>query len=370
MKTLTKPFPAKHLWVLAALLGVWPMAAFAQEENILEMEQLQAQVDVMLEEMTELQNYRLCGEQGMVYLPEDNRADADGCVNPAPANTEAPLPPPTILGGALAPTAKSFKLSTAPLTKGEENIPLKNISKPAPIQKLEVDIPTVKPVKTLPKDAPKTAEIPAIEADYPSDRVKALVEMAVAQALAGADQANVAEGGVIQPDPAVLKAPLADVQPSVQQSTSPSAQNIQGAAQGVLVPSCADGEFLTVSGGEVVCRRAASAGKMACPPAVLRIYVDWHDQHIHFHMPYTPHGQTQTAQEQSDIVKAECNNGKYLMTEITRNECGGNACKEGRRPAYSMTFYCRKDKTDRCYAMQKGKLVNHTYTESYINKQY
>lgn len=365
--------------MLLLLIGTTalPAAAFAQAENILEMEQLQAQVDVMLEEMSELQNYRFCGEQGKVFLPDDSRADDDGCVSPAPANIEPPLQAPAIARGDLAPTAQSFKLGAAPKAAGDENIPLKSIgqsSKAAAIQKLDVDIPAPKPAKAAQTAAPKapSADIPPIAADFPNDRVKALVEMAVAQALAGAEQANVAEGGVIQPDPAVLNAPLANVQPSLQEeaatptTASPPPQN----AQGALVPSCAEGEFLTVVGGEVVCRRAASAGKMACPPAVLRIYVDWHDQHIHFHMPYTPHGQTQTAQEYSDVVKAQCNNGTYEMTEITRNECGGNVCKEGRRPAYSMTFYCRKDKTDRCYAKQKGRLVNHTFTESYINKQY
>jgi len=291
---------------------------------------------------------------------------ADGCVKPAPANVAPPLAAPAIAGGDIAPTAKSFKLDTQPKGKSGENIPLKSMGKPtknpAPIQKLGVSLPDDNPVldaapiaDSLEPAAP-VAEIPPINADYPSDRVRALVEMAVAQALAG--QGAEDNGSIVQP-----KAP--DVQPAIQRG----AENVPPAPSG-LIPSCGEGEFLTVNGGEVVCRRAASAGKMACPPAVLRTYVDWHDQHIHFHVPYTPHGQTQTTQENSDVVKVECNNGKYKMLEITRNECGGNVCKEGRAPAYSMTFYCHKDKTDRCYAKQNGRIVNHTYSESYINKQY
>lgn len=351
----------------------------------MEMEQLQAQVDVMLEEMAELQGYRFCGEQGLVYEPNAANADEGGCV--APELEQPTLEAPRIVGGELAPTAKSFKLGANPKgTKGGENIPLKSISaaanptaspsapKPAQskgrnLQSISMDMNRAQPVDAIdqdPAEMPRAVEaVPALEADYPSDRVRALVEMAVAQALEGAQQGP---DGIIQAPDSVRNAPIANARPSMNAKNDP-AMPVQK-AQGALIPSCADGEFLTVMGGEVVCRRAAAAGKMACPPAVLRTYVDWHDQHIHFHVPYTPHGQERTTQENSDILKVKCDNSVYKMVEITRNECGGGTCQEGRKPAYSMTYYCNQDKTKRCYAKQNGHLVNHTYSSSYINKQY
>lgn len=385
MKTLTKRQNFTFCSAIFASLLMLSPLAHAQNEsgvNPLEMEQLQAQVDVMLEEMSELQGYRICGEQGFVFDPNSADADADGCVQPV--QTQPTLEAPRIVGGELAPTAKTFKLSANPKgSKRGESIPLKSISGAATgsantqspgasLKTISMEMDRADPIQTTngidqdPAQMPRAVEaVPALEADYPSDRVRALVEMAVAQALKGAENP---QGGVIQAPESTRNAPLADVKPTMGGKNAQT-MPVQS-AQGALIPSCSDGEFLTVMGGEVVCRRAAAAGKMACPPAVLRTYVDWHDQHIHFHIPYTPHGQVRTAQENSDIIKVECNNSVYKMVEITRNECGGGTCQEGRKPAYSMTYYCNQDKTKRCYAKQNGHLVNHTYTSSYINKQY
>ncbi len=327
--------------------------AYADVGKTMELEQLQAQVDVMSEEMAELQGYRICGEQGMIYDPNATNTDSNGCLKqqkvipPRKAATHKPAAP-------MAPTARTFTLpppvmanSSAPLNpKKAHAVPLNQLTKPTP--------PTMSatPIVAKVESTEEKASIPHIPASYPSEKVKALVEMAVAQALGGVKTSS--SGEVIVPE----------VKPTIEETVK------DPAPIPALVPSCREGEFLTVINGQVACRRAQHADKMACPPAVLRTWIDWFGKHVHFHVDYTPHKQTQNSEKLSHEILVECNNGKYKLMEVTRNECGGNQCKPGRKPAYSLTYHCSKDKSGRCYAKQNGHLVNHTFTEAYIVKQY
>ena len=108
MKTLTKRqnftfcsaiFAAP---IFASLLMLSPLAHAQNESGVnpLEMEQLQAQVDVMLEEMSELQGYRICGEQGFVFDPNSADADADGYGDPNLPQAACTAPSGTVGNGA------------------------------------------------------------------------------------------------------------------------------------------------------------------------------------------------------------------------------------------------------------------------------
>lgn len=348
------------LQLLFSLLFI--TSAYAEDDKAMELEQLQAQVDVMLEEMTELQGYRTCGEQGMIYDANATNTDSNGCLKQQKVTpqreitTRKLIEPMAPIQNNLAPSARSFSLpppvvasTSAPISpKKVQAVSLNKLTKPMSPVAPSVSSAIVAEVENIEQNP----SVPNIPASYPSEKVKALVELAVAQALGGVKTSSTGE--VVIPD----------VKPTMELSAGKPASIPN------LVPNCQEGEFLTVNNGQVACRRAQHANKMACPPAVLRTWIDWFGKHVHFHVDYTPHKQTQNSEKLSHEILVECNNGKYKLLEVTRNECGGNQCKPGRKPAYSLTYYCSKDKSGRCYAKQNGHLVNHTFTESYIVKQY
>lgn len=391
--------PQKKALFFTAFLALTLSAAtaFAQTANTdarqLEMEQLQAQVDVMLEEVNELQGYRICAEKGKVYDPaQTTRADTDGCVLPTtlpPPQTDAaekrraPAAKTTSAGTSradtgtnkpIAPTAKTFTLPNAAEVRSD--VPLNNATAGRPKPAAEFDAPSAAQAE---KSAPASGDdilSGLAPPNYPNDKVRRLIEAAVDQALRGnvpepeaLDEAyDTARGSPQAPKATPQAAPQAPQQPQkpdgddIRQAHKDAVQN--------LVPSCREGEFLTTSNGKVVCQRAAAAGKMACPPRTLRVYLDWISRHIHFHVGYTPHGQEAQAQEDAHEVTVLCENGNYSLQTVTRNECGGRRCHPSVKPAYTITYYCGRDNTGRCYAKQNGNLVNHTFTEARLSKQY
>lgn len=400
IKTMNRQNPGLMLTgmlVMAWLLGVPAVAAQSDmDQRQLEMEQLQAQVDVMLEEVNELQYYRICAEKGKVYKPEQtNRADTDGCVLPTT------LPPPQTAAGAkpavapkgnqanpsaatgdapIAPTAKTFSLPSA--AQVEKDVPLTRLDGGVRAERglrREAAAPANQPreqtaPEQLPEQSPEQSKDPVlgnIPAQYPNDRVRRLIEAAVDKALTGKDPSagsladeNRPENNMNaprRPDRADVETPDASPE-DVQRAHRQAVEN--------LVPSCRQGEFLTTVDGKVVCQKAASASKLACPPRMLRVYLSRIDRHLHYPVEYTPHGQTQTRTEANHEIKVVCKNGDYSLQTVTRHECGGRHCHPSRKPAYSQTFYCNKDNTGRCYAKQNGNLVNHTFMEATISRQY
>lgn len=359
----------------------------------MEMEQLQAQVDVMLEEVNDLQNYRICAEKGKVFKPEQTtRADTDGCVLPTtlpPPQTDAAEKPAikpeqkqnkAAADKPVAPTAKTFRLPSSNAV--DRDVPLNRFNNAAPAENAKGADGA-----TATFDMPQTASEPEsagnnggdnflgdIQADYPNERVRRLIEAAVDQALGGRKQGNGSLADVNQTE--------SGEQQRVQQPQQPEApakpqgaggENYQQAHKEAvqnLVPSCREGEFLTTAGGKVVCQRAASAGKMACPPRTLRVYLDRLSRHLHYFVSYTPHGQEQSATEANHKITVQCNNGNYKLQTVTRMECGGRPCHPNRKPAYTKTYVCNKDNTGRCYAEENGRLVNHSFTEATITEQY
>ena len=389
---MRKPFkPALLLaaFIAAALVS---LNAFAQTANTdarqLEMEQLQAQVDVMLEEVNALQSYRICAEKGKIYDPEQTtRADTDGCVLPstlpppqtdaaekrrAPAagNTQARQNATT--NKPIAATAKTFTLPSASEFDGD--VPLNRVeSAPRASEALRQQELTRQSASNPPAESGDDILSGLEEPDYPNDKVRRLIQSAVDQALSGNKlrpealdeayaKARDEQSGAAQPTQEAANPPAEPTQAELKAAHKSAVQN--------LVPNCREGEFLTTVDGRVVCQRAASAGKMACAPSTLRVYLGWVERHIHFHVGYTPHGQETSAAEDAHEINVLCENGDYKLQTVTRKECGGRHCHPSVKPSYSITYYCNKDATGRCYAKQNGNLVNHLFTEARLSKQY
>lgn len=395
-----------HLWGLLTVTALWAVPVWAQPDapdtdtRQLELEQLQAQLDVMHEEVNELHNYRICAEKGKVFKPQQtSRADADGCVSPQTLpppsagnqtpQTNAQAAEPNNSGREgnkpIAPTARTFTLPSA----GE-------VQRDVPLNRLEGGVRTEKKPRqqTTADTAPETTSprnqanqtsgqnpiLGGIKPDYPNERTRRLIEKAVSQALDGntPDPRSFADGNTPQQSSQSRQGrqqPQREQRQEAQRNAGQQGkqQNYQQAHRDAvknLVPSCREGEFLTTVDGQVVCQRAASAGKMACPPSTLKVYLSRLDRHLHYHVSYTPHGQEQSATENNHKVTVTCNNGDYSLKTVTRMECGGRHCHPSRTPAYSLTYYCNQDDTGRCYAKQNGHLTNNNFIEARVSKQY
>ena len=383
------------LSTLTVLLGLWGFPTAAAQDKApteqtiqdyqMQIRQLQAQLDVVMEDMTELEKYRKCAEQKLIYSPESAKKSGTMCVSPSSPEGVRALPgqQAAIAGGKLKQLragAKTYVLpppTSAQLPAhgdGEDDDAALPSLPATPLQEAAVQPLTqqpVAPVAPTAADAPAAAAQDGASSQQKLTRSQQLLQAALAKALGETDKTpQEIVTDIEQTKPIAALAPVADNTPAAEPAKPQGMAAPLPAGSMPLVPSCQEGEFLTVIQGVLQCQRASNAGKLACPPATLRVWLGWQNKHTHFSVPFTRDGDEQEVERYNAKIKVICANAKYKLESATRRECGGNVCKPGKAASYSLTFECGRGPKGRCYARQHGQLSSSLFTDAYIVKQY